>query len=351
MREMKFLIVSLILFLLVIGGNVAPALAGKLIIAHRGASGYLPEHTLESYAMAYALKADYIEPDLVMTKDKHLICLHDITLERTTNVEEVFPSRKRTNGSWYAADFTLAEIKQLKAQERTDFRFRKDSIGFQVPTLEEMIQMIQELNRLTGRNVGIYPETKSPTFHDNEGLSMEEPLLALLDQYGYKGQNARVFIQSFEPWNLRDMRFNLKTDLPLVQLIDGGAASAPLVTEDGLDMIATYADGIGPYKRWIEDANGNVINDNFLVKEAHERDLLVHPWTFRAEKQYLTTKDDTMAQEVDRFLYEYGVDGLFTDNVDVARPCVIPTPIPGSVSLLALGLLSLGIIGQRKKYS
>jgi glycerophosphoryl diester phosphodiesterase len=116
-------------------------------------------------------------------------------------------------------------------------------------------------------------------------------------------------------------------------------------------MIAEYADGIGPYKRWIEDADGNLINDNSLVKEAHERGLLVHPWTFRAEDRYLTTKDDTMAQEVDRFLYEYGVDGLFTDNVDVARPCVIPTPIPGSLSLLGLGLLALGIIGQRKQFS
>ncbi len=322
-------------------GLGAPSEASKIIIAHRGASGYLPEHTLPAYAMAYALGADYIEPDLVMTKDGHLICIHDITLEATTNVAQVFPGRQRADGRWYAADFTLAEIKQLAARERTTFRFRQDSLGFQIPTFEEMIQLIQELNRLTGRQVGIYPETKSPAYHQKLGLSMEEPLLAILDRYGYHGPQAKVFIQSFEPDNLKKMRFDLKTDLPLVQLISGGREYDAMVTSAGLAEVATYANGIGPTKRRIEDSHGNVINDNFLVEEAHRLGLLVHPYTFRAEAMFLPTCDTSMVQEVERFLYGYGVDGLFTDHTDLARQALASVPLPGSLTLLGLSALRL----------
>lgn len=297
-------------------------LSEKIVIAHRGASGYLPEHTLPAYAVAYAMGADYIEPDLVMTRDGVLICLHDIHLESVTNVEDVFPGRTREDGRWYAADFDLEEIKRLKARERLDFRFRQDSQGFQVPTLEEAIQLVQELNRLTGRNVGIYPETKAPAFHDAEGLSMEAPLLGVLAAHGYEGPDARVFIQSFDPRNLKEMRFTLGTGLPLVQLISGSPGPEGiydwLVTDEGLDDIATYAVGIGPSKRRIEDENGNSVNRNALVKGAHARGLVVHPYTFRAESVFLIDKYGSMAREVRTFYRKYGVDGLFTDFPDIA---------------------------------
>lgn len=212
------LALAMVALALLVVGSTPPAFAedrgelNKIVIAHRGASGYLPEHTLEAYAMAYALGADYIEPDVVMTKDGVLIALHDIHLELTTNVEVVFPGGARSDGRWYAADFTLAEIKQLSVHERANpdgtpvfpNRFRVDSKGFHVPTLVEVIEMVQELNQATGRSVGIYPETKEPAFHDAAGLSMEEPLLALLASHGYAGPNAKVFIQSFDPRNLRD---------------------------------------------------------------------------------------------------------------------------------------------------
>lgn len=287
----------------------------KLVIAHRGASGYLPEHTLPAYTMAYALGADYIEPDLVMTEDGVLIALHDIHLESTTNVEEVFPDRARSDGRWYAADFTLDEIKTLAAHERANpdgtavfpERFRVDSKGFQVPTLREVIELVQELNRITGCEVGIYPETKEPTFHDEAGLPLEEQLLEILAEYGYEGRDALVFIQSFEPANLQEMRTAFGTDLPLVQLISG--SQTDLVTDDGLDLIATYADGIGPSKGLIED-------DPDLVRKAHVRGLVVHPYTFRADQvpeDYENIKD-----ELRQFYFRYDVDGLFTDHTDRA---------------------------------
>ena len=336
MKYRKFLSVITLIFVFVIGvatvSKYAIAAEGlkKIVIAHRGASGYLPEHTLEAYAMAYTMSADYIEPDLVMTGDGVLICLHDIHLERTTNVEVVFPGRTRADGRWYAADFTLAEIKQLNVHERANAdgtpafpdRFRIDSKGFRVPALVEVIEMVQELNRITGRSVGIYPETKSPAFHDDEGLSMEEPLLTILADYGYQGLDALVFIQSFDPTNLKEMRFGLGTDLPLVQLISGSSGFDWLVTEEGLDDIATYSNGIGPSKRRIEDADGNSIDKNALVKGAHARGLVVHPYTFRADS--LPDKYRNLEQELRRFYFTYGVDGLFTDHADRAVRVVKP---------------------------
>jgi glycerophosphoryl diester phosphodiesterase len=302
----------------------------QIVIAHRGASGYLPEHTLPAYTLAYAMGADYIEPDLVMSGDGVLIALHDIHLEATTNVEEVFPDRARGDGRWYAADFTLAEIKTLAAHERANpdgspvfpERFRIDSKGFVVPTLREVIELVQELNRITGCSVGIYPETKEPAFHDAGGLAMEEELLTILAEYGYEGRDAAVFIQSFDPNNLQEMRFVLGTELPLVQLISGGAEQDPLVTPEGIEFIATYADGIGPSKDRIEDEGGNSVDNNALVRMAHAQGLLVHPYTFRADA--LPPAYDDFEAELRRFYFQYGVDGLFTDHpnlaVEVAKP-------------------------------
>jgi glycerophosphoryl diester phosphodiesterase len=303
---------------------ISPAIAEeKLVIAHRGASGYLPEHTLEAYALAYGMGADYVEPDLVLTKDGVFMCLHDIHLERTTNVEEVFPDRAREDGRWYAADFTLSEIKQLKVHERTNTdgtavfagRFPQNNSDFEVPTFAEMIELIQGLNKATGRNVGIYPEIKSPTWHAAEGLPMEEKLLDLLAQYGYEGPNARIYVQSFENHSLRMMRDDLGTKLPLVQLVDTGNNSDTgenysfMVTQEGLKEIATFADGVGPYKMYIE-ANPE------LVQWAHDDGLQVHTWTMRADS--LPEKYSDFTEELNQFYFVYGVDGLFTDFTDRA---------------------------------
>jgi glycerophosphoryl diester phosphodiesterase len=314
-----------LVFLMAMGAvMISPALAEeKLVIAHRGASGYLPEHTLEAYAMAYGMGADYVEPDLVLTKDGVFICLHDIHLERTTNVEEVFPDRAREDGRWYAADFNLSEIKRLQVYERANAdgtpvfagRFPQNKSDFEIPTFAEMIELIHGLNRASGRNVGIYPEIKSPTWHAAEGLPMEEKLLDILAQYGYEGPDACVYVQCFENHSLKMMRTDLGTELPLVQLADTGNNSdtgenySSMVTQEGLKEIATYADGVGPYKMYIE-ANPE------LVQWAHDDGLQVHTWTMRVDS--LPEKYSNFTDELNQFYFVYGVDGLFTDFTDKA---------------------------------
>lgn len=282
------------------------AAAGPIVIAHRGASGYLPEHTLEAYAMAHALGADYIEPDVVLTKDARFICLHDIYLEATTNVEEVYPDRCREDAQWYAADFTLDEIKRLQVHERLKGRFPVRASNFEVPTFEEMIELVQGLNKTTGREVGIYPELKAPAWHREQGLAMEEAFLDVVGRYGYKGERARIYVQCFEAEPLRRMR-QLGSKLPQVQLIGSDGEYDPMVTPEGLAAIAGYANGIGPAKKRIR-------KNPALVEWAHEAELVVHPYTFRADDLPLGTL--SFDKELSRYLIDYGVDGLFTDFAD-----------------------------------
>jgi len=295
----------------------------KIVIAHRGASGYLPEHTLEAYVMAYALGADFIETDLALTMDGVFVCIHDIYLEYTTNVKEIFPNRARKDKHWYVADFSLDEIKQLGVHERIrangiayfPSRFPLDFSKFEVPTFAEMIELIQGLNKSTGHNVGIYPEIKKPGWHAQQDLPMEEALLEILNRYGYKDRSAKVFIQCFENESLKKLRFELETDLPLVLLIwetiwNYGGNVKPFtseLTEDILGEIATYANGIGPYKDRIEVNPG-------LVNWAHERGLVVHTWTMRADS--LPGQYRTFDEELYQFYIIYNVDGLFTDFTD-----------------------------------
>lgn len=290
----------------------------QVVIAHRGASGHLPEHTLAGYALAHAMGADYIEPDLVMTGDGVLIALHDIHLEATTDVEQRFPDRARDDGRWYAADFTLAEIGTLSVHERTGAdgapvypeRFRGRVDGFGVPTFEAVLALVASLNRTTGCAVGVYPELKRPDFHAAEGLPVEAPFLAVLDAHGYRGRDAPIIVQSFHPDSLERLRFEHETDLRLVQLIADAPVHAPLRTPQGLDAIATYADGIGPAKTLITASDGG------LVRQARERGLTVHPYTFRADD--VGDGFDSVQAELARFLFDYGVDGVFTDHPEVA---------------------------------
>ncbi len=289
---------------------------GKIVIGHRGAAGYLPEETLAGYAFGYALGADYLEPDLVMTKDAQFICLHDIYLDPTTDVEQLFPDRHRSDGHWYAADFTLAEIKTLSVHERCQpngnpyfpDRFPVGASHFQVPSFAEMIELVQGLNRSTGRNVGIYPELKRPGWHAQQGLPMEQALLNILNRYGYTGVNANIYVQCFEPDSLKTLR-ELGAKLPLIQLVSASWTYAGMWTEKGLDEIATYADGIGPSKTIIED-------NPAYVEWAHSRGLVVHPYTFR--KDQLPAKYASLPAELRQFYFEYNVDGVFTDFADIA---------------------------------
>ncbi|WP_445291738.1 glycerophosphodiester phosphodiesterase family protein [Calothrix sp. 336/3] len=335
-----------------------------IVIGHRGASGELPEHTLGAYMRAIELGADFIEPDLVSTKDGVLIARHEPNLINTTDVSDrpEFSDRKKTKvidgiaeEGFFAEDFTLAEIKTLRAKMPQSFRPQVFNGLYEIPTFEEVINLVKQVEKDTGKKIGIYPETKHPTYHDSIGLSLEEPLLATLEKTGFTDPS-RVFIQSFETSNLKEL--NQKTDIPLVQLLDAFDVNpdgslievqpydfvvsgdkrtyADLRTPEGLKEIATYADGIGPWKRMIvsvkevdadgdgkaDDLNGDgVINDadkvltepTSLVPDAHKVGLLVHPYTFRNEGRYLASdyKGNPNA-EFQQFI-NLGVDGYFTD--------------------------------------
>lgn len=283
--------------------------AVPIVIAHRGASGYLPEHTLPAYAFAYAQGADYIEPDLVLTKDKIFVCMHDIDLASTTNVETVFPDRKRDDGQWYAADFTLAELKQLQAEERLPKRFPQGAPGFQIPTFEEVIQLVQGLNKTTGRDVGVYPELKSPSWHVQNGLPMEEAFLAICTKWGYTGPDAKIYVQCFEPQPLMRMRTEFKSTLPQIMLISDSKLQAQMSTDTGLAQIAKFANGIGPDLNLVE-------RDPTVVARAHAVGLQVHPYTMR--KDMLPQKYKDMGEMVKQFVDVYKVDGFFSDFPDIA---------------------------------
>jgi glycerophosphoryl diester phosphodiesterase len=304
-----------------------------LIIAHRGASGYLPEHTLEAKAFAYALGADYIEQDVVATRDDELVVLHDIHLELVTNVAERFPDRKRADGRFYARDFDLAEIKSLNVWERRKEdgktpaypkRFPTGLGNFQVPTLQEEIALVQGLNRSTGRNTGIYPEIKSPAWHREEGVDLSVLVLQALDESGYKTRDDRVFLQCFDAREVRRIREDLGCELKMVQLIgenswgESDTDYEPLKTAAGLAQLAETVEGVGP---WIghlmrmADIDGQPVSTGF-VSAAHAAGLQVHPYTFRADE--LAPGFESLPEMVRWFVDELKIDGLFTDFTDIA---------------------------------
>lgn len=306
-----------------------------LIIAHRGASGYLPEHTLEAKAYAYALGADFLEQDLVATRDDELVVVHDIHLDRVTNVASVFPARARDDGRFYARDFDLAEIRQLSVSERRrgdnnaavfPKRFPVNTGRFGVPTLAEEIALIQGLNQSTGRNVGIYPEIKRPAWHKDNGIDISRLVLNALAELGYSDASDRVFLQCFDFHECVRIRNDLGCTLKLVQLLDQpGSDEAPgsdygyLASKEGLSEIARFADGVGPWLGHlvrIADIDGHPMSSGF-VSMAHDLDLAVHPWTFRAEQ--LIPGFDTLTEMVRWCVEELKIDGLFTDFPDQAR--------------------------------
>lgn len=325
--------------------------ARPIVIAHRGASGYWPEHTLAAYSAAVYQGADFIEPDLVVTRDGSLVARHDNVLDLTTDVvrRPEFAARRRSQlvdgvnvTGWFSEDFTLAEIKRLRAVERIP-ELRPDSARhegrFEVPTLEEILERVRELEQATGRPIGVYPETKHPSHFERLGLSMEELLVRALHRFGYDRRPERAFIQSFEVGNLERLRS--MTRIPLVQLLGerggpydvaavGGRLSyQEMASAAGLAAIARYAAGVGPEKSLVlsADAAGRLdpVHASAFVRDAHAAGLVVHPYTFRAENAFLPPGHrqgsdpaglGRVEEEIAAFLAA-GIDGFFTDQPDL----------------------------------
>ena len=307
--------------LLLLSALAAPPPSTPLVIAHRGASGYRPEHTLEGYRLAVEMGADYIEPDLVSTRDGVLIARHENEIGSTTDVADRFPQRKTTKTvdgqsvtGWFSEDFTLAEIKTLRARERLAFRSHDYDGKFEIPTFDQVLDLAQRMGDARGRPVGVYPETKHPTYFRRLDLPLEDKLLDALQRHGWNRRDAPVFIQSFEQENLRELRKH--TSVRLIQLV-----STPAMIEgEGLKSIAGYADGIGPEKRLIVpvNADGSLAPATDLVARAHAVHLLVHVWTVRIEKEFLPAGYHGSAAEEFNMLRQLGVDGVFTDFPDLA---------------------------------
>jgi glycerophosphoryl diester phosphodiesterase len=373
-----------------------------LVIGHRGASGELPEHTLASYKLAIDRGADFIEPDLVSTKDGILVARHEPNIINTTDVSDraEFANRKTTKivdgvaeEGFFVSDFTLAELKTLRAKMPQDFRTQAFNGVFEIPTLDEIINLVKQEETLTGRKIGIYPETKHPTYHDSLGLSLEEKLIETLVKTGFTDPK-RVFIQSFETNNLKELNSLLMPkagiDLPLVQLLDAADVRldgslievqpydfvvkgdsrtyGDLRTPAGLQEIATYADGIGPWKRMIVsvkgvDANGDgkaddingdgAVNDadkttlppTSLISDAHQVGLQVHPYTFRNEGRYLAADYNGNPETEFQQFINLGVDAYFTDfpgTGDLVRDQIVAPFVrsPQNPDLLEKGVVS-----------
>lgn len=312
-----------------------PSLAAQpIVIAHRGASGERPEHTLAAYALAVEQGADFIEPDLVMTKDSVLVARHENEISGTTDIaaRPEFATRRATKiidgkkvSGWFTEDFTLAELKTLHARERLP-QLRPANRAydgqFEIPTFEEIIRLAKAAEQRHGRPIGLYPETKYPSYLRAQGLALEGPLIAMLERYGYREADDPVFIQSFESGNLKVLRGN--TRLRLIQLIEDSPAYRAMTTRQGLAEIAAYADGVGPAKSLIIPVTrlGRRGQPTSFVADAHDAGLAVHPWTFRAENYFLPADmrrginpraHGDLASEI-RLFAELGVDGVFSDN-------------------------------------
>ncbi len=320
----------LALLLLSLGG-LAAAEPRPLIIAHRGASGYLPEHTLAAKALAYGQGADFLEQDVVLSKDGVPVIFHDTHIDTTTDVAKKFPGRQRADGRFYALDFTVAELKQINVTERFNPKTGKAAFpkrfpvgvgSFQVVTLEEEIQFIQALNRSTGRNVGLYPELKAPAWHRKEGRDLSATVLPLLRKYGYDAKDSACYLQCFEYAEIKRLRGELGWSGKLIMLL-GGKGKGPgetdftyLQTDAGLAELAQLVDGIGPpissYVAGKTPAERQVTD---LAARARKAGLKSHPYTLRADElpKCVTSVDELLSA----LFTEAKVDGLFTDFPDL----------------------------------
>ncbi|MEO1081374.1 MAG: glycerophosphodiester phosphodiesterase [Pseudomonadota bacterium] len=318
------------------GDKAVDVMSGSraIIIAHRGASAYLPEHTLPAKALAHAMGADFIEQDVVLSRDGVPVVIHDIHLDATTDVASRFPDRARADGRFYAIDFDLAELRSLRVHERRDSegnvvfpeRFPDGGGLSGLPTLAEELALIEGLNRSRGMRTGVYIEMKGTAFHRREGQDLPAAVMHVLRDSGWDQRTDQVYLQSFEPEALRYLRQDLATELPLVQLIgenswaeDGEVDFDYLRSDAGLDDVRSYADAIGPWLTQLyrgRDVDGRAVLTD-LAERAHERGLLVHPYTFRADA--LPQGMESFEALHRLFLQDLRVDGLFTDFPDRSR--------------------------------
>ena len=321
-----------------------------IVIAHRGASGYLPEHTLEAKALAYAMKPDYIEQDIVMTKDDHLVILHDRYLDRVSNVAEKFPKRARQDGRYYAIDFTLAEIKTLNLSEGFKIdkdgkkvislpqRFPLNKSSFQIATLEEEIELIQGLNQTLKYNIGLYPEIKAPWFHQHEGKDISLAVLKVLKKYGYRKKTDKIYLQCFDANELRriytQLMPHLEMDLKLIQLIAYTSWQETMELKNkklhiynydwmfkpgAMRKISEYAVGIGPWMSMLIDRSSTAqkIIISPLLHEAKQAGLQIHPYTFRTDPSRIPKYVRDFEHLLSIFYHQLEVDGFFTDYPDL----------------------------------
>ena len=334
-----------------------------LVIAHRGASGYRPEHTLQAYELAIDMGADFIEPDLVSTKDGELVARHENNISGTTNVatHKEFAGKKcsksidgKIEEGWFTEDFTAAELRTLKARERLPQVRQRNTIYndiYQIPTFQEILDLVKRKEKELNRRIGIYPEVKHPSYFNSVSLPTDQKIIDTLHKNGYIESSAPIFIQCFEPGTLRKLR--TKTKLKLVLLIDetgqpydwtldkDNRSYADMLTDQGLKSIAEFADGIGPNKNLIYPRNNDssISATSDLVARAHKFGLQVHPWTFRNENQFLPKQlrkgDEKTADKSDdksacseglygdaiaeyKLFYDAGVDGVFSESPDTA---------------------------------
>ncbi len=334
MKKTRLLMITLISMAALSCQKASPS---KIVIAHRGASAYLPEHTLESKAMAHAMGADYIEQDVALTRDNRAVVIHDHYLDTVSNVREVYPRRSRKDGRFYVIDFSLAELRRLTFFERINRDTGKvvypkrfpagRSIPFRIHTLEEEIEMIQGMNKSRGMNTGIYPELKAPRFHTDEGKDIAKIMLDILYRYGYKEKKDKCYLQCFDPACLEYLRNDLKCKLKMIQLIaDNSWNETPgvdyqaMLTPGGLKKISTYADGVGPWTDLIvipskEKTKQTTYTVTDVVKNAHSLGLEVHPFTFRADS--LPGRAKNFDDYLSIFVEKLDIDGFFTDFPDL----------------------------------
>lgn len=301
-----------------------------VVIAHRGASGYLPEHTLAAKRLAHEMGSDYLEQDIVASRDDELLVLHDVHLDRISDVALKFPDRHRNDGRYYARDLDLAEIRQLHAWERMrpdgtavyPGRYPVKSGEFRIHTLAEELELVAALNREHGRAAGVYPEIKRPAWHKSEGVDIAPLLLEQLAEAGYEGRDDPVFVQCFDAAEVRRLKYELQCPYKLVQLIGENSWLESLTdynelrSPEGIAAIAELADGIGPHLSHLAELEAvdgvPVVSD--LAGLAREAGLLVHPYTFRADD--MPPGFASFEDLVQFFVRDVGVDGLFTDFPD-----------------------------------
>lgn len=301
------------------------------VIAHRGASGYLPEHTLAAKALAFAMGADFLEQDVVATRDDVLVVLHDVHVDRVSNVAEVFPHRARADGRYYVRDFDFVELKVLALSERFEAdgravypaRYPVRSGDFRIHSLDDELGFVRALNEATGREVGIYPEIKRPAWHKAEGIDIAPPMLGLLARHGYTDRRSRAYLQCFDPDELRRVRLELRSELRLVQLIgdnswqESAADYDELRTPQALQRLSEIVDGIGPWLPQCYILKNGEPRPSSLVAAAHDAGLAVHPYTVRADSlpEGFASHDALVGFCRDVLC----VEGLFTDFPDLTR--------------------------------